>query len=114
LLHDNARPHITAHTIESLLQLNSEVLKHPLYGPDLAPSDYRLFGPLKDTLEGHHFTSDLEVKETVHKWLVTQPKTFFSYVIQKLLDCWTGCAERDGDFTKKYVAFERVHCNCIM
>jgi hypothetical protein len=38
--------HTAAHTVERLHQLNSEVLKHPLYGPDLAPFGYHLSGPL--------------------------------------------------------------------
>ena len=53
LLHDNARPHSAAHTVETLQKLNFEVLAHPLYSPDLAPSEYHLFGPLKVALRGH-------------------------------------------------------------
>jgi len=50
LLHDNARPHIAAHTVETLQKLMFVVLAHPLYSPDLAPSDCHLFGPLKVAL----------------------------------------------------------------
>jgi histone-lysine N-methyltransferase SETMAR len=50
LLHDNAHPHTAAHTVETLCHLNFEVLEHPRYSPDLAPSDYHLFGLLKDAL----------------------------------------------------------------
>jgi hypothetical protein len=32
-----------------------ELLSHPSYSPDLAPSHYHLFGPLKDHLRGHHW-----------------------------------------------------------
>jgi hypothetical protein len=28
---------------------------HPPYSPDLAPSDFHLFGPLKDALRGRRF-----------------------------------------------------------
>jgi len=49
-LHDNARPHIAARTFETLQKLKFEVLAHPPYGPDLAPSDCHLFGPLKEAL----------------------------------------------------------------
>ena len=52
-------------------------MAHPLYSPDLAPSDYNLFGPLEETLRGRRFTSDQEVKEAVHAWLAAQPKTSF-------------------------------------
>ena len=77
LLYDNAHPHTATHTVEALQQLNFEVLEHPPYSPDLTPSDFHLFGPLKDALRGRHFASDQQVKEAVHVWLVTQPKIFF-------------------------------------
>ena len=68
LLHDNVRPHIAVHTVETLQKLNFEVLAHPPYSPDLAPSDCHLFGPLKEALRGRRFTSDQELKEAVHAW----------------------------------------------
>jgi histone-lysine N-methyltransferase SETMAR len=86
LLHDNARPHTAIHTLQTLVKLGFTVLEHPAYSPDLAPSDYHLFGPLKEALRGRRFTSDKEVKEAVHEWLAAQPKTFFSEGIQKLLE----------------------------
>jgi histone-lysine N-methyltransferase SETMAR len=89
LLHDSARPHTAAHTVETLRHLNMDVLEHPPYSPYLAPSDYHFSGPLKDALRGRHFASDQELKEVVHAWLVTQPKTFYSEGIQKLVSHWT-------------------------
>ena len=47
LLHDNARQHTAAHTVETLQKLKFEVFAHPPYSPEIAPSDYHLFGPLK-------------------------------------------------------------------
>jgi hypothetical protein len=49
LLHDNMRPHTAAHTINTLQQLSGEVLEHWTH---LAPSDFHLFGPLKNALRG--------------------------------------------------------------
>ena len=78
LLHDNACPHTASHTAATLRKLKFEVVAHPPYSPDLAPSDYHLLGLLKEALRGRRFTSDQEVKEAVHAWLATQPKTSFS------------------------------------
>jgi hypothetical protein len=97
-LHDNAYRHTSTLTIKRFHQLIFEVLKYPLYGPDLAPSDCHLFGPLTDTLRGHHFTSDQEVKEAVYARLVIQPKICFSDSIQQLVDCWTKRVEKDVDY----------------
>jgi len=52
LLCDNARPHTAIHTLQTLVKLGFTVLEHPAYSPDLAPSNYHLFGPLKDALRG--------------------------------------------------------------
>jgi len=88
LLHDNACPHTAAHTVETIQKLKFEVLAHPPCSPDLAPSDYHLFSPLTEALRGLQFTSDQELKEVVHAWLTSQPKTFFSEGIKKFVQRW--------------------------
>ena len=100
LLHDNARSHTAHITINTIQQLNWEVLVHPAYSPDLAPSDFHLFGPLKNALRGRRFASDDEVKEAVHDWLRSQPQTFFSNGIKKFTDRWAKCIEK-GDYIEK-------------
>jgi len=101
LLHDNARRHTAHLTISTILQLNWEVLEHPAYSPHLAPSDFRLFGPLKNALRGRRFAADNEAKEAVHDWLHSQPQTFFSNDIKKLTDSWAKCIEKKGDYFEK-------------
>lgn len=101
LLHDNARPHSAAKTLETLQELRFEVLEHPPYSPDLAPSDFHLFGPLKEALRGRRFSSDEEVKDAVHEWLSSMPNSFFSEGIQQLVHRWTKCLDRDGDYVEK-------------
>lgn len=43
LSHNNATPHIAKLVRETLMSLGWEVLWHPAYSPDLAPSNYHLF-----------------------------------------------------------------------
>ena len=76
LLHDNARAHTAQLTINTILQLNWEVLEHPAYSPDLTPSDFHLFGPLKNALRSRRFAAADEVKEAVRDWLRSQKQTF--------------------------------------
>jgi histone-lysine N-methyltransferase SETMAR len=63
-----------------------EVLGHLPYSPDLAPSDFYLFGSLKEHLRGQKFADDNEVKEAVQSWLKATPKSFFLEGIRKLVD----------------------------
>ena len=54
---DNARPYVSLMTRQKLLQLGWEVLIHPPYSPDSAPSDLHLFTSLWNSLNGKNFNS---------------------------------------------------------
>jgi len=55
LVHDNARPH-TAHAKANLLERwGWEILKHPLYNLDPAPSDFHIFPNVKKHLRAKRF-----------------------------------------------------------
>ena len=97
----NARPHTAARTMAKIEQLGWEVLVHPPYSPDLAPSDYHLFGPLKSHMRGNHFNTDAAVIEAVSKWIKTQPTEFFAKGIDNLVGRWNKCVEKDGDYVEK-------------
>jgi hypothetical protein len=45
------------------------VLPHPANSPHLAPSNYQMFGPVKDALYGHHFADDNELKQSFQNML---------------------------------------------
>jgi hypothetical protein len=72
-----------------------ELLSHPPYSPDLAPSDYHFFGPLKDHLRGHHYEDDEAVQETVGSWLRGGGTDFYRRGILAEMH------NRDGDFVEK-------------
>jgi len=101
LLHDNACPHTAAHTVDNLRALKFEVLKHPPYSLDLAPSDFHLFVPMKEHVRGQKFADDNEVMETVKSWLKATPKSFFLEGIRKLVDRWTKCVVKHGQYVEK-------------
>jgi hypothetical protein len=101
LLHNNTCPHTSAHTVDALHALKFEVLKHPPYGLDLAPSDFHLFGPVKEHLWGQKFADDNEVMEAVQSRLKATPKSSFLEGIHKLVDRWTKCVTKQGDYVEK-------------
>jgi histone-lysine N-methyltransferase SETMAR len=56
---DNARPHTAKMTQKTISQLDLQPLEHPAYSPDLAPTDFFLWGYVKEQLKGYNFdTSD--------------------------------------------------------
>jgi hypothetical protein len=101
LQHDNARPHTARATVATITDLHSDTLPHPPYSPDLARSDYHMFGPLKESRGGKKFRFDVEVHQAVQEWLHTRPQEFFSRGIRALPVHWRKCAERQGDYVEK-------------
>ena len=67
ILHfDNARPHISKKVMEYLDQNEIKRAPQPPYSPDIAPSDFFLFGYMKEKLKGCRFNSKEELLETIH------------------------------------------------
>jgi len=94
LLHDKARPHPATATVSTIEELGFECIPHPPYSPDLAPSDFHVFGPLK-------FRDDDEVRSAVHEWLCTRQKEFFSRGIYALVKRCRKCIELEGDYVEQ-------------
>jgi hypothetical protein len=65
------------------------------------PSDYHMFGQLKEAMGGKKFRSVEEVHQAVREWLRTRPQEFFSRGICALPMRWRKCVERQGDFVEK-------------
>jgi len=101
LQHDNAWPHTARSTVAPIQDLSFECLSHLPYSPDLASSDFHVFGPLKEAMEGKSFRSDKEVQQAVYEWLRSQPKDFFSRVIHALPKRWNTCMVHNGDYVEK-------------
>ena len=87
--------------MDTVRALKFEVLKHPPYSPDFTPSDFHLFGPMKEHLRGQKFADINEVMEAMQSWLKATPKSFFLEDIRKLVDRWTNCVVKQGDYVKK-------------
>jgi len=82
LLHDNAPAHTSDVATSTAAECGYELLPHPPYLPDLAPSDFYLFPLLKEHLRGGRYESDDDVIQTG---------------IQKLQKRWIKCIEVHGD-----------------
>ena len=102
LLHqDNAPAHKSMIAMAAAHDCGFELIEHPPYSPDLAPSDYFLFPNMKKHLAGKHFRTDDEVICAVEDFFECQDETFFSKGIQALQHRWNKCVERRGDYVEK-------------
>jgi histone-lysine N-methyltransferase SETMAR len=84
--------------VQTVQRPGFELLPHPSYVPDLAPSDYHIFSPLKKTFPGHRFGSHGDVQQAVQTWLLEQPKSYFFEGMKKLVERYQKCIIVQGDY----------------
>ena len=63
LQHENAQPDVAKPVKTYLETLNWDVLPHPPYSPDIAPSDYYLFRSMEDGLDDQQFGSHEDIEK---------------------------------------------------
>lgn len=95
---DNARPHAAMLTQQKLNELGWEVLSHPPYSPDIAPSDYYLFRSLQNYLTGKKFTSFEAVSKAVAEYFVSKDEDFYARGIDKLPERWQRVVTNNGNY----------------
>ena len=86
----DAIPHVSAFT--------DWTLPHPLYSPDIAPSDFYLFSYLQLHLAGTVFHSAQDVQNEVDLFLDSRPTSFWSKGFEKLPKCWQKIIDLGGDY----------------
>uniref|UniRef100_A0A8R1DZ90 Transposase n=1 Tax=Caenorhabditis japonica TaxID=281687 RepID=A0A8R1DZ90_CAEJA len=98
LLHDNARPHVAKDTQEKLQELNWDTIPHPPYSPDIAPSDYHLFRPLKLFLKEKRFAKYEDLRMAVFDFFDSQSAAFWKKGIDDLPERWLTVVTNDGQY----------------
>ena len=78
-----------------------EILPHPTYSPDMAPSDVYLFPKLKSHLRGAQYGSNEGVIEAVNEYSGDQEKAFHFEGIKKLDQRWALCIVLNVDYIEK-------------
>ncbi|KAL1122118.1 hypothetical protein AAG570_003524 [Ranatra chinensis] len=95
--------------LQKLLKLGWEVLPHPPYSLDLAPSDFHLFRSLQNFLNGHTFNSEEDVIIHLEDFFVSKGRKFFKHGIMNLPKRWKKDiqSQKDG---KLHVPISVVSC----
>ena len=95
---DNARPHTSLMTRQKLRELGWEVLMHPPYSPDLAPSDYHLFLSMANALGGTNLASLEACENWLSEFFANRGKSFYERGIMKLDSRWQQVIEQNGAY----------------
>ncbi|GFN85090.1 histone-lysine N-methyltransferase SETMAR [Plakobranchus ocellatus] len=88
-------------TQQWLQRYSWEILPHPAHSPDLAPSDFHLFGPLKRHLGGMAFETEDDLISELRNWFDNLDVDFFRVGINSLLSRWQKCIDLHGDYVEK-------------
>jgi len=96
IFHDNARPHKFGHSAK--IVATWDVLSHPPYSPDLAPSDFHLFRSLQNSLNDKTFASEDLIKQHLDKFLAEKDGKFYKRDIIKLPERWQKVIEQNGQY----------------
>jgi histone-lysine N-methyltransferase SETMAR len=87
--------------IEKLRDLHYELLKHPPYCPDLAPSNFYLFSKLKLFLAGQRFSLNQEAIAAVAGYFADLMKNHYRDRIMALEHRWNKCISLKEDYVEK-------------
>ncbi len=95
---DNAKPHVANLTKDTIKELGWEVMAHPAWSPDLAPSDYALFRSLKDNIAEKQFEDQDDLKNYLNHFFASKSPKFYADAIRELPKRWSLVVDCSGDY----------------
>ncbi|XP_011863068.1 PREDICTED: histone-lysine N-methyltransferase SETMAR-like [Vollenhovia emeryi] len=99
--HDNTPAHTSLKAMIKLGQLRFELVAHPPYSPDLAPSDYYLFSNLKRWLQGKRFRSNEEVIAETEAYFEGLDVSYYRKGIKMLETRYEKCIALEGNYVEE-------------
>jgi hypothetical protein len=84
-----------------LRDLHYELLEHPPYSPDFAPSDFYRLPKLKLFLAGQRFSLNQETIAVVEVYFADLTKNHCRDRIMVLEHQWNKCISLKGDYVRK-------------
>ena len=97
--HDNARPHTALTTQRKIRSLGWDLLPHPPYSPDCAPSDFHLFRSMQHWFSGKTFETRDEIEGSLSQYFASKDEVFFRNGIEKLAEKWTKIISDNGSYS---------------
>jgi len=98
LHHDNAPSHTALSLREFLATKQITVLEHPVYSPDLAPSDFYLFPKIKEILKGRHFDDIDDIRSNTTAGLKAIPQNQLENCFKGRTRRWNRCIASQEEY----------------
>jgi hypothetical protein len=95
---DNARPQTARQTRNFIEAYGMEQTPHPPSSSDLAPSDFYLFGYLKDRLQGQHFGDGDQVFDAIMALTGTINKVSLQRAFLEWMERSRRCIDANGEY----------------
>jgi histone-lysine N-methyltransferase SETMAR len=99
--HDNAPTHKSVLAMGKLRDLRYELLEHPPYSPDLAPSNFYLFPKLKLFLAGQRFSSNQKAIAAVEGYFADLTNNHYRDGVMAMEHRWNKRISLKGDYVEK-------------
>lgn len=98
---DNTPVHTSLVAMAKLNNYDFELIPHPQYSPDLAPSSYFLFPNMKKWLGGKRFLTAGEVTAAVDGYFGDLSESYYLEGIEKMEQRWMECIQLKGEYVEK-------------
>ncbi|EFN76963.1 Histone-lysine N-methyltransferase SETMAR, partial [Harpegnathos saltator] len=96
--HDISTKHVEKIVKATLETFGWDGLPHPLYSPDIAPSDYHLFKSMIHGLSDQLFNNYEEIEKWLNEWIASKEESFFRHGMQQLPGIWEKIIESDSKY----------------
>ncbi|KAJ7344747.1 hypothetical protein JRQ81_000697 [Phrynocephalus forsythii] len=101
LLADNAPIHTAQASVVTAHRLGYELLQHPPYSPDPAPSDFFPLPEMKKPLHGRRFDDREDVIFEVEQCFSSKAEAFYKEGLKQVKKRWQKCVTLQGDYMEK-------------
>jgi hypothetical protein len=106
---DNARPQNSERVQECILASKAGRLPHPAYSPDLAPSDFFLFGHLKEKVIDYNCETREQLKEAIIEIFNEIPQDALVSVFMSWTKRFRWVIKHEGQYFRK--SDKHDHCS---
>jgi hypothetical protein len=94
---DNDKPPESVYTTKEFTDILRRASRHPHSSPDLVPTDFHLYVPLKESPR-RHLADDEALENAMRQWLQIKESDVLWVEERALLQTWKEIVGKDGEY----------------